>query len=123
MAETVTVACKIPNGVYLDLKRGDEVVRVLLNGPGMPIALDPKKRLPKKTIEHAVALTFGVDKGFWDEWLKKNAKFGPVKAGHIFAHGEQASVLDEAKDKEKNLSGLEAIDPDKPGKGIKKLED
>lgn len=120
MAETVTVACKIPNGIYLDLRKGEQLIRVKLNGPGMPIPLDPKKPLPRKKIEDAAALTFGVDKEFWEQWLKKHKDYGPVKAGLIFAHEQQESVIDQARERSKVLTGLEAIDPNKPGRGIEK---
>ena len=122
MAETVTVACKIPNGLFLDLKKGAERIRVRLNGPAMPVLPEPGKPMPKKTVEHAVGLTFGVDKEFWEAWCKENPDFGPMKQGLLYAAPKGGDVVARAKGEVSNLTGMEPLNPDKPAPGIKKFE-
>ncbi len=101
MAQMVTVGCKLPNGIVI--RHGDKSVEL--------------KGWNDEAIYFGHGLT-EVDKDFWDAWIKDHADFAPVKGGFIFAQNNFASAKAESKEKEKEKTGLEGIDPKKPGRGI-----
>lgn len=110
--ETVTVGCKLPHGLILDL-----------TVPGQPPRRVRIRGRNAARIIGGYGITPGVPKAFWDEWRKKNAALPFVKNELIFAEADAASARDHAKDNEKLTTGLEAIDPNKPGAGIVKADD
>lgn len=73
---------------------------------------------PKQQITCGFAITHGIPKAFWDEWLEINKDADYVANGMIFAHSENASTMAEAKEKEANKSGLERLDPKNLPKGL-----
>lgn len=100
---TVTVGCKLPSGLHLDLPGK---TRVTLNGSNA------------SNVIGGHGITENVDADFFAAWLKAYADHPAVKSGLIFAHEKAASTAAEARDKTKNTSGFEGIDPAKPGPGI-----
>lgn len=133
MSETVTVACKLPHGLFLDLvdpgvfKDVDPKVgvmarpvdpdnRVRINGAARPVGVP----LPEDAAQvvGGYALTPGVPKAFWDKWLAQNKDAPYVKQNLIFAAERAGSVVGEAKEKREIRSGLEGLNPDKPAPGI-----
>ena len=131
--DTVTVGSKLPHGVLLQLcKMSDVMVPVL--GGGMR-KVQEATRLPKTYKVHGVAiykgqfpdyrivgrpntgfaLTPGIPKDFWDEWLKQNRDNDFVVNGLIFAHVEEASTVDQAREHMLIPSGMEPIDPARIG--------
>lgn len=134
--ETVTVACKLPNGLLLrvfDMVPGFEPVLgggtreikvarqkgepVKINGNAVPFGMPPAY-----TIIGGYALTPNVDAAFWAEWLKHNADSDVVKSGLIHAHATPDAVQKESRNREKVKSGLEPLDPENPMKGIKRAD-
>lgn len=101
---TVTIGCKLPNGIHLD----HEGKRVTLNGAN------------SSRVIGGHGITERVDKAFWDAWLAIHKDYEPVKRGLIFAQNSTRNAEAEAKEKQDNPSGLEGINPDKPGRGIQK---
>lgn len=96
----VTVACKLPVGLTLDLATGP----VTLNG-----------------FHHASSvggygLTPNVDADAFDKWLKDHKDYTPVANGLIFAHAKQDMVAAEAAERTNVRSGFEQIKPQKGGK-------
>ncbi len=110
-AQFVTVGCKLPNGLFLDLKTksGDEQ-RVVLKG-----ANDSR-------IVGGYGLTEGVPAEFITEWLKRNARHPAVVNKHIFLHDQTESAVSIAKENREVKTGLEAIDPISNGM-LKKSKD
>lgn len=126
MARTVTVACKVPNGLILRLfdmvdveepvmGGGVRVVKrarprdgqVTLNGPAVPYG----ERRPAGA--GGYAYTFGVDAEFFEEWLKQNAETDVVR-NELVKHAASRSRLDGVcRDLKDVRSGLEPITPDK----------
>ena len=104
--ENVVVGCKLPNGLVIRL--GEQ--EVTLNGAN------------SSKIVGGHGLT-DVNKDFWSAWLEQHKDFAPVVAGLIFANDNFAKTRDEANEKQDNESGFEGINPDKPGKGIKKASE
>ena len=125
-ANTVTVACKLPNGLRL---RTFSVQEVQENFPGGTRTIkqymeDPyqvdivgfsyeQNKAPHCQFASGFALTPGVDKDQWEKWLSQNKDSMIVKNGLIFAHSDQASVEAEGREKEACKSGLERLDPNK----------
>lgn len=105
----VTVGCKLPNGLEIHLGDNREKVVVL-------------KGANSSDLIGGHGLT-EVDAEFWAAWLEQNTDFAPLQAGLIFANESAAKARDEAKEKVDNASGFEGINPEKPGKDIKKATD
>lgn len=138
--ETVTVGCKIPNGLILRLFRPAEVLeqgregfvkvkiseptgeQIVLNGSRFPGKPDEDER--PYIIMHGVAFTPDVPKEFWERWKEQNKDTDMVKRGLIFARGHDSDLRSQAAEMREVKSGLEPIDPDKPGAriGERKLE-
>lgn len=128
-ARTVTVACKIPSGLALQLQKpedrivagrnGDEKVRFnikggkvwLVRGPAYPVM--PPKGYPKPPLlAGGFALTPGIPAEFWEEWLEQNKQADYVLSGMIFAYPTVEDAQARAEEEEKSLSGLEPISTD-----------
>ena len=123
---TVTVACKVPNGLILrlfNMAEHDEPVmgggtktvkkavqtgeQVTVAGPATPFGVAP--RYP---IIGGYAMTPNVDADFFTAWLKQNADHDVVKKKLIFASEKVDSVAAKANDHESVLSGLQPLVPD-----------
>jgi len=144
-ASMVVVACKIPNGLVLQLQtkvdRWEDGLggpakktyntfggrRYVVRGPAYPVGTLPKnfsKFRPTPMIEGGYAITRGIPKDFWEQWLEQNKMAAYVQApdgaehGMIFAYDDLDSVVSAAREQEELLSGLEPIstDEDKDGK-------
>jgi len=112
--DTVTVACKLPNGLHLDVNGFD---RVTIKGNALPFgesAVDYR-------IVGGYALTPGVPRDLWDAWLKDRTTMDIIVKGIVFAQEKPADVVAEAKNGAKVITGLEPIDPDKPGNGLERV--
>ena len=122
----VTVACKLPHGLilrlfemesanepvmgggYREVKRARQTgSTVRVNGNAVPFGVRPDH-----PIVAGYALTHGVDKDFFDEWMKQNRDSDIVKNHLVFAYERAESARDAAKDHAKQRSGLEPIEPD-----------
>jgi len=130
-AKTVTVYCKHPNGVVLQLYQmveqqqakpgGYETVKVAqklgepvrVNGNRVPLDEKGQPREIDYLIIGGYALTAGVDAEFFQRWLEQNKHHPMVKNGLIGAHFTEEGARKEAKERQKTLSGLEPLVPDK----------
>ena len=65
------------------------------------------------------AITHGIPKAFWEEWLDQNKEATYIKNGIIFAHAEAASTISEATEKQKVVSNHERMDPENLAKWSK----
>jgi hypothetical protein len=83
----------------------------------------PQNKGPHQKLEFGYAITPGIPKAFWDEWLEQNEDADYVKNGMLFAHAETASTMAEAREKEKEKSGLERLDPKNLPKGIETADE
>lgn len=130
--ETVTVACKIPNGLHLRVFKmvdaqepvsgGTRTVKraqqdgdtVFVRGPAVPFG---------QALQNAIAgyaLTSGIQAEFWAKWLEQNKDHDAVRNGLIFASTKGDEVRGWAKEGERVRSGLEPLqqkdDPRSPRK-------
>lgn len=94
----VTVGCKLPNGLHLDL----DGRRATINGAN------------SSRIVGGYGLT-EVDKDLWEAWAKAYAESPLIKNGLVFAQGSAASAEAKAKEQAEIKSGLEPL---VPGKGV-----
>lgn len=102
----VVVGCKLPNGLHIHLD-GKEVT---LNGSN------------SSRVIGGYGLT-NVDESFITAWLAAHQDFPAVRAGLIFVQVNAKKAEDEADEKVDVKSGLEGIDPEKPGGGVTKAKD
>ena len=125
---TVTVACKLPNGLILQLW---DMVNVFEAGPGggrsVPQARPRENaryvvrgnRLPHGVIpdfqmtanNNGYALTPDIPEDFWNEWLEQNKGASYVVNKLVFACRKMADVRAIADENQGRKSGLEPIDP------------
>ena len=135
MSGTVTVACRLPHGLYLDVvdpsvfdgidpKVGViarpvvEGSRIKINGCARPVGVPLPEDAPQ--VVGGFALTPGVPAAFWETWLSQNKDAPFVKQKLIFAHEKAGSAVAEAKEKRGLRSGFEGVNPDKPAPGIER---
>lgn len=127
-ATTVTVACKIPHGLVLQLckptkwfeetpngvrerTRFDKVgTRVFVRGNSYPVGTQAPGFPEKGPMAGGYAMTSGIDADFFDEWLEQNEKNPVVTSGMIFAMPSGADARDKAKEQSALRSGLEPLD-------------
>lgn len=143
-AKTVTVACKIPSGLVLQLceeqDRSEAVMgggvknfkqffkvgeKVTLNGFSVPRGpdFDADNVQP---VAGGFGLTYGVNAEFFRKWMEQNKDSDMVRNKLIFAHEKPEYVRDKAKERQADvLSGLEPLkqagDPRAP-RGVRTAE-
>ncbi len=123
--ETVTIACKLPNGLHLDAKANSgEKIRITLRGWAGARRLESAGNILDshgRSVRGNYGVTEGVSKDLWDMLEKefKEGKYQPYVQGLIWALPKTDSVLSRATEMAEVKSGLEAITPksttDKPG--------
>lgn len=97
---TVTIGCKLPHGLMLDLTEA-----------GKPARRFRVKGMNAANIVGGFGITEGVPRDFWNEWLEKHKLLAFVERGQIFAYDTTASARARAKEVGGELlSGLEPID-------------
>ncbi|WP_312387862.1 hypothetical protein [Atlantibacter hermannii] len=106
MAETVTVGCKLPNGIVLEV----EGYSVVLNGAN------------SSNVIGGYGLTENVDKEAFDKWMKIHADQAYVKNELVFAQAKTNSAESKAKENADRRSGLEGLPQDRPMPGIEKSD-
>ncbi|HEX2753729.1 MAG TPA: hypothetical protein VHP34_11615 [Alphaproteobacteria bacterium] len=128
MPGTVTVACKLPHGLQLQLQKSEEISEVVMGGGSRKVTRWEKigktvtikgwahhaEKAPGAPISGGFALTSGVDADFFEEWLKQNASHPAVENGFIFASAKQADVESHTKLCAKDMTGFEPHDPQNP---------
>jgi hypothetical protein len=136
----VTVACKVPvvgldlemcretefreevNGAVRDRKRWDRTGQVIrVRGTGYPAGTPPVGYPSRPEMAGDYALTRGVDRDFWVEWRKQNAKNPLVINGLLIAHEDMDRVVGEAKELREVPTGLGPIVPDRDPRAARAL--
>ena len=137
--DTVCVCCNLPNGVILQLYDVEQVETVLPNGRSIrenqctlrtdqqwalrgPVnrsalaATNRDDQLPddyemvrSDAPDAGYALTFGVPRDFWEEWLKANERNPLVRNGHVFAAKSQADAKSMAREHREFASGFQPL--------------
>lgn len=134
MPGTVTVACKLPNGLHLRLFNMEtynepvmgggtrEAKRAVQNGGRVTLNGFSHRfdKAPEWGIVGGYGITHGVDADFFKEWVAQNADSNLVKNKIVFAHGQEASIKSMAVEHKAVKSGMERLDPDNLPTGILK---
>lgn len=102
-SSTVTIGCKLPNGIILRVASGASVT---LNGANA------------SRIVGGYGLTPDVDKGFWEAWKKEYATFEPLKNDLIFVQDSASKAEGQAREQADVKSGLEPLNKDQPAAGV-----
>ena len=110
MSGFCTVACKLPFPLLLRLPGRPEVE---IKGFSIPYGVSAQM-----SIVGGYALTPNVDADFFEEWMMVNENLDLVKNKLIFASAKASDATAQAREMSETKSGLEPINPDKPGKGL-----
>lgn len=130
-AKTYTVGLKSPAGLILRVFRKESAREAIMGGGYRDVDVyvetgeryvlkgyaAPHGRRPAVDVIYAPGLETGVgyaiNKGVpasvWEPWLEANQDLPLVKAGLIYGHPEEASVLDQARDGGEVRNGLEPM--------------
>lgn len=128
--ETLTVGCKLPHGIMLQLFQFEEVTEPVMGGGvrqsqiARPIAgYEPVKlngfanylnQPAQKLTYGGFGMTYGVPKDIFNQWMKDNKDSEIVKKGLVFAiEGEPSGAQLEGQNRKELKSGLEPLDPTK----------
>lgn len=125
---TVTVACKIPNGLALRIMEAYVDNELVMGGGtrevtkhrevGDPVRIKGNSA-PNGTmiVTHGgYALTTGISADFWELWFEQNKDSALVKNNLIYALPREDSAASKGREMEEVTSGQERIDPSKPVK-------
>jgi|GEM_PF-344325 len=132
--DTVTVACKYGPGIILRGFVKTEATREVMGGGTQkyalweptgethtirgPVANNAAYRRIGELPEGIVGgymLNQGVPRDLWECWLDQNKHSDLVRNRVVFAAPDYHRAMDEARDLKDTKSGLEPIDPSKPG--------
>lgn len=91
---TVTIGCKLPNGIFMDAGE----TRMRINGWNNNAIAG---------LAHGI--TREVPETLWDAWRKEHADSKLVANGIIFAERSEARAIDKAKDQKDLKSGHEQM--------------
>lgn len=125
MPGVVSVGCKLPGGLQIQLFNMEKRTELVMGGgvrevdiatpASARVKLNGFARYLGADSEHAIisgtGITHGVDADFFAEWLKRNKDMDVVKKGLVFAQAKAGEVEAQARDHKSLKSGLEAIDP------------
>lgn len=128
--ETVTVACRIPNGIVMQITGLEERLVDRPDGSQVKVKVAipaserftlngcAKYRGGSKEVPHEIfqgaGLTFGVPADLFDAWIKANKDADFVKKGLVFAH--RRDTRGQAVEHSLEASGMEPIDPNDKSK-------
>ena len=119
-ASTYSIGCKLPNGLHLEIRKP-------LPGTGSKDERGPRfsferfATLKGTNDDNAVGgfgITHGVDAALYDAWLEQHSWLPAVKNGLVFKVQDRNLVAPMAKEMAEVKSGLEPLDPEKPGYGV-----
>ncbi|MCP1241764.1 hypothetical protein GOB86_10895 [Acetobacter lambici] len=122
-ASTVTVICRMPAGLVLDLyDTAALAARASAPNPVMAppkptasVRLDGAKADPRYHGRDNLLLGMGgrtqVDAAFWQAWCAQNPNFLPLKNGLIFAQPTERDAGAELAERGQHRSGLEGLEP------------
>lgn len=106
------VACKLPNGLHLDVPGKG---RVTLKGVMLPFGIAPDAPMPG-----GYTLT-SVDEEFWQAWVARNAESDIVVKKIVFASARADHTRGMAAEQTEIKSGLEQLDANKPGASLERV--
>lgn len=115
MSKTVTIGCRLPSGLIIEVLKDGKPVSVELAGQRQTQARSPIILLGESDFG-----TTEVDAEFWDAWKKiVGPDYGPLASNAIFEAKSAQDAASIARDVKSNKTGHE---PTKQDDGVKKVE-
>lgn len=127
MGTTVTVACKIPNGLALRVMEPYTENELVMGGGtrevtkhreiGEPVMIKGnavREKMPPIITHGGYSLTTGVPADFWEKWFEQNKETALVRNNLIYAMPREDSAAAKGREMEEVKSGQERLDPSKP---------
>lgn len=122
--KTVTVACKLPHGMIMQIHKGYDSEEPVFGGGvrkvtrfetvGSPITLNGNSsyqdQAPGYSIRGGFALTHNVPAKFFRQWCKEQKDSDFIKKGLVYACSDVHDAEDKAKEHRSIKSGLERLD-------------
>jgi hypothetical protein len=118
---TVTIGCKLPNGIILHVRKDDQSKKIATAANGQPIfeenPIVQEVMLAGANREFLSGSGTGmtdVDEAFWNKWLKQHSSWFPAfKSGSIFAlpKNDAESKMSASVEK-RDATGLEGLNAD-----------
>lgn len=103
----VTVACKLPHGLVLEMKDSPPVA---INGS-----------LHASAVAHGYGITEGVPAEFFTAWAAKYKDATFIRKGMVFALPKTDDVKAKAKETKALKTGFERVNPEKPTFGVEPI--
>lgn len=125
---TVTVACKLPHGMHLEIRNPAGLVERRVTIKGARLKTNKNGREITKGHEttddygRGFGLTHGVPADFWARWAEENKEYPPFARGMIFAQGSDVDARAQATEMSEIQTGLEPLSQDKLPPGLEKLD-
>ena len=128
MAKTVTVACRLPHGLVLQLQRQTSRPEPVMGGGSRDVPVWEKvgdtitlngwshavDRAAPNLIMNGYALTYNVDADFMDKWMEQNADHPAVKSGNIMVMTRAGDIKARTQDHVGERVGFEPHVPKNP---------
>lgn len=106
----ITIGCRLPSGIILDLEKDGKVISVELAGQRQS-----QQRSPVIILTPDDYGLTEVDADFWEAWKKQvGPEFAPLKNNSIFEAKNKTEAKAKAKDAKEQKTGLEAMPQDAP---------
>jgi hypothetical protein len=113
VSENVLVACKLPHGLNLDLYDGKVLrSRVKLSGIMAFRIPNPDRKFVNPEVYAGHTIT-SVPRAHWEEWHEKHKSHPSVVNGFIYVSKTRDDAQAQAKEREKEQTGFEQLDPTK----------
>jgi len=133
---TVVVACKLPQGVILQLCQAEKTHEPVMGGGQRDVMVYRKVgkkytirgtsvafgQIPQFLLVGRYALTSGIPEDFWEQWREQNKDSDIVERELIFAHRSMEDVEAHCRSNESLLTGLEPLDTSRLPRGIQPAE-
>lgn len=112
MGTTVTVGCKLPHGLIMELPGKAEGLQPAPVGKRVEIKGANSLRLDRKEMATSYDTAFTpVEEEFARAWFKRYADMTAVKGGMIFIREKQADAVAQGKEMALEATGLEGLNP------------
>jgi hypothetical protein len=117
--DTVTVACKLPHGMHLEVRNPAGIVeqRVTIKGARLKTSASGREitagHETTGDFGQAYGLTPDVPADFWARWARENAAYPPYAKGYIFAQSDIGDARAQARELAELQTGFEPLSPDK----------
>lgn len=115
----VTIGCRLPNGIILDLYADSGAILKSVELAGANSAVDSDIVI----LQPRHCGYTEVDAGFWEAWVAKNPEFAPFKSGAIFMAKDERSAKAMNKELQTEKTGFEAAPQTDSNGKIKSAEE